>query len=226
MNITNLNNAYHTQNIEDVYLLNKSTNKYELASLISSEEYFSTYLYPDKTIRYKIYTKNDNTLLGYAIILNTRNNFTYPTAPLTNISNTSVKAEDDRELDAVDEDIQVPTEFMKFINLSYLYAEGNETYKGIGTELIKKIIKCSFLEGFEGKVQVEISDNPYVFYAKMGFEFANPEKQTKFLKIIEQATITKTSLEDIIFSKYGFRAETMFLGEQSIKIWAKDLGII
>lgn len=99
----------------------------------------------------------------------------------------------------------------KYLFINQIYS--HKKYKGIGTELIKKLVHESKKQGYEGRVCLNTSTtkpekgSPIPFYYKLGFEASNKQKHEEIKKALEAGKKIPASCESV----------TLFLPENAIK---------
>lgn len=99
----------------------------------------------------------------------------------------------------------------KYLFINQIYS--HKKYKGIGTELIKKLVQESKKQGFEGRICLNASTtkpekgSPIPFYYKLGFEASNKQKHEQIKKALESGKKIPASCESV----------TLFLPENAIK---------
>ncbi len=99
----------------------------------------------------------------------------------------------------------------KYLFINQIYS--HKKYKGIGTELIKKLVEESKKQGFEGRICLNASTtkpekgSPIPFYYKLGFEASNKQKHEEIKKALEEGKKIPASCESV----------TLFLPKAAIK---------
>lgn len=99
----------------------------------------------------------------------------------------------------------------KYLFINQIYS--HKKYKGIGTELIKKLVLESKKQGFEGRICLNTTTtkpekgSPIPFYYKLGFEASNKQKHEEIKKALESGKKIPASCESV----------TLFLPENAIK---------
>ena len=99
----------------------------------------------------------------------------------------------------------------KYLFINQIYS--HKKYKGIGTELIKKLVQESKKRGCEGRICLNTTTtkpekgSPIPFYYKLGFEASNKQKHKEIKKALEAGNKIPASCESV----------TLFLPENAIK---------
>ena len=99
----------------------------------------------------------------------------------------------------------------KYLFINQIYS--HKKYKGIGTELIKKLVQESKKQGCEGRICLNTTTtkpekgSPIPFYYKLGFEASNKQKHEEIKKALESGKKIPASCESV----------TLFLPENAIK---------
>ena len=99
----------------------------------------------------------------------------------------------------------------KYLFINSIYS--HKKYKGVGTELIKKLVLESKKQGCEGRICLNTTTtkpekgSPIPFYYKLGFEASNKQKHEEIKKALEEGKKIPASCESV----------TLFLPKDAIK---------